>query len=733
MSDVRNTRKTTDGAGTAQSSHAPPQDLMTEKQRHFAPEQVSPSGHALTTNQGVTMSTTDHSLKAGDRGPTLIEDFHFREKMTHFDHERIPERVVHARGAGAHGYFQAYESQADLTRAGFLQEPSVKTPVFARFSTVAGSRGSTDTPRDGRGVAVKFYTSEGVFDLVANNIPVFFIQDAIKFPDVVHAFKPEAPDEIPQATAAHDTAWDFFSLQPETTHMVLWVMSDRGIPLNFRTMDGFGVHTFRMINAEGVSRFVKFHWKSMQGTHSLAWTEAQVLSGKDPDSNRRDLWDAIEAGNYPEWELGVQVIEEDEEHEFNFDILDPTKLWPEELVPVRPLGKMTLNRNPDNFFAETEQVAFHPGHLVPGIDVSDDPLLQGRLFSYLDTQLNRFGGTNFADLPINRSACPVFNNQQDGFMRHANQVGRANYFPNSIEDNAPTPSPEKGYVSHPAPVSGRKVRARAESFSDHFSQSRFFYLSQSEPEKEHLSNALKFELGKVKRMAIRERMVGNLARVDRELAENVAHAIGVKQVPDVPVADETVTFKGASIITSAALSMANTKKDSVKARKVAILVADGVSGSDVEAMKQQLAAQGAKGVVIAKHDGAVTGADGKVVTIDKAAITTDSVEYDAVYIPGGAKHAEALSAGFKPRYFVAEAFAHYKPIAANAEGIEVLRAAGLTDLQAASSGNGQKTNSMGVVTAAGAAVDGDFVPQFLSAIAQHRFWERRDQDQVPDV
>src|SRR5688572_14393255 len=427
-------------------------------------------GETLTTNQGLRIQDNQDTLKAGERGPSLLEDFHFREKITHFDHERIPERVVHARGSAAHGFFEVYESQAKYTRAAFLQDPAVKTPVFVRFSTVVGSRGSTDLARDVRGFAVKFYTEEGVFDLVGNNIPVFFIQDAIKFPDLVHAVKPEQDHEMPQAASAHDTFWDFISLMPESMHMIMWVMSDRAIPRSYRMMEGFGVHTFRFVNDKGKSRFVKFHWKPLLGVHSVAWDEAQKISGKDPDFHRRDLWEAIESGNFPEWNFGVQIVEEKDEHKFDFDLLDPTKIIPEELVPVKIIGKLTLNRNPDNFFAETEQVAFHPGHVVSGIDFSNDPLLQGRLFSYTDTQLIRLGGPNFHEIPINRPIAPVHSNQRDGFMRQTIDKGRTSYNPNTLGSGCPfqAKAMEGGFVSYAESLQGSKVRARGEKFFDHF-------------------------------------------------------------------------------------------------------------------------------------------------------------------------------------------------------------------------------------------------------------------------
>src|SRR5512140_876814 len=483
----------------------------------------------LTTNQGLAIPDNHNSLKAGVRGPTLLEDFILREKITHFDHERIPERVVHARGAGAHGYFELAKSVVEYARADFLQEAGSRTPVFVRFSTVAGSRGSADTVRDVRGFAVKFYTREGNYDLVGNNVPVFFIQDAIKFPDLVHALKPEPHHEMPQAASAHDTFWDFVSLMPECTHMLMWIMSDRTIPRSYRMMEGFGVHSFRFINAKGGAHFVKFHWKPKLGKHSLVWDEAQKLAGKDPDFHRRDLWEAIAQGNFPEWELGVQLVEESRAASLGFDLLDATKLIPEEMVPVLVVGKLVLNRNPDNFFAETEQVAFHPGHVVPGIDFSSDPLLQGRLFSYTDTQLSRLGGPNFHEIPINRPVAPVHNNQRDGHMRQEINRAGVSYQPNSIGGGCPFQAgrADGGFVSHDERIDAHKVRGRSASFFDHFTQAALFFRSQSDVEKEHLVQALRFELSKVERAEIRTRMLGVLSHVDRDLARRVADGLGM--------------------------------------------------------------------------------------------------------------------------------------------------------------------------------------------------------------
>lgn len=517
--------------------------------------------------------------------------------------------------------------------------------------------------------------------------------------------------------------------------MVMWIMSDRALPRSFRMMEGFGVHTFRLIDTKGVSRFVKFHWKPLLGLQSLVWDEAQKLAGKDPDWLRRDMWEAIEASTYPEWEFGVQVIEEREENGFNFDILDATKLWPEELVPVQKIGKMTLNRNPDNFFAETKQVAFHLGNIVPGIDFSNDPLLQGRLFSYTDTQINRFNGANFHQVPINRAISPVHNNQLDGYMRQSIHVGRTSYFPNSLGENSPTPASEAdgGYVSYPEDVSGKKVRVCSESFKDHFTQARFFYMSLSAPEQQHLTNALRFELGKVKDQGVRDRMVANLAKVDGNLAKDVASWIGVAEPDSAMQTGQTTTFNGKSVDTSPALSMEKSSKGSITSRKVAILVADGVNETEVSAIKTALQAQGAVCDVIAKTLGSVTGSNGGTVPVDKSAITVDSIMYDAVFVPGGAESADALKTMPKVLYFIAEAFGHAKPLSASGEGVSVLQKANISSVNLAGAEADGVISDLGVVSSAGTAGSGDFAKQFIAAIAQHRFWERPDQDQVPLV
>ena len=678
------------------------------------------AGDRLTTNQGVKVNDTDNSLKAGTRGPSIRDDFHLQEKLTHFDRERIPERVVHARGSGAHGYFQPYESMTEFTKAKFLGDASTKTPVFVRFSTVGGSRGSADSVRDARGFSVKFYTEDGNYDLVGNNIPVFFIQDAIKFPDIVHAIKPEPDHEMPQASTAHPSFWDFISLVPESTHMIMWILSDRTIPRSFRMMQGFGVHTFRWVNAEGKSRFVKYHWKPIAGVHSNVFDEAQKLAGKDPDFHRRDLWDSIDQGDFPEYELGVQIIEEADEHKFDFDILDSTKLIPEELVPVRPIGKMVLNRNPDNFFAETEQVAFQPSNVVPGVDFSDDPLLQGRLFSYHDTQEYRLGSPNFVNLPINRPVCPFHNNQQDGRMQMEVKTSRVNYSPNSLGDNRPAVSSEAegAYVHYPERVEGHKVRERSPSFQEHFSQATLFWNSLSIVEQDHLVAAAHFELGKVGDRGVRERMVDRFNQVDHELAKRVAEGIGVS-APSAP-ANENHGQR------SEALSQANTTK-TAKGRKVAILAAEGVDASQIMAIKQALKGVGAMAEVISKFKGTLKSEDGQEIEVDKTFLTGASVMFDAIYVPGGAKSVKALKLNGEAVHFIAEAFRHCKPIAATAEGVDLLKAA---DLQGVTLAESSLKDDQGVVTDRSADAN-EIAKSFINSIAQHRHWNRAQKDNVP--
>jgi catalase len=660
---------------------------------------VDDAGKKLTTNQGLKMSEDEFSLKAGERGPTLMEDFHFREKLTHFDHERIPERVVHARGFAAHGEFQVYKNMGKYTKAKFLQDPSVKTPVFVRFSTVNGSRGSADSVRDARGFATKFYTDEGNYDLVGNNIPVFFIQDAIKFPDLVHAFKPEPDNEIPQASTAHDTFWDFVANNQESAHMIMWIMSDRAIPRSFRMMEGFGVHTFRFVNDDGKAHFVKFHWKPVLGVHSFVWDEAHELAGRDPDFHRRDLWDAIERGDYPQYELGVQILKEEDEFKFNFDILDATKLWPEEDIPVEIIGKMTLNRNVDNFFAETEQVAFHLGHVVPGIDFTNDPLLQGRLFSYTDTQLIRLGGPNFHEIPINRPVCPFHNNQRDGYHRQTINVGKVSYHRNSLAGNTPAPaSPaEGGFTTYQEKVEGRKVRARSESFKDHFSQATLFWNSMSPVEKSHIIDAFIFELAHVQSSSVKQQVVDMFANVNLDLARTMADNIGVNPPKS-----------GGSNVTksSPALSQLKTVKKP-NGRKVAVIVTEGYNGAELKFVLNSIKSNDIQYEIISEKLGNVTGRDGAQLKVDHTFLTTDSVLYDAVYMVRGS--AKNMKFNRDAARFIYEAFHHYKPIGATHDGKNWLKKDTIG-------------NNPGVV------LEDDvnqFVPDFVKAISAHRHWDRQ--------
>ncbi|MFP5439018.1 MAG: catalase [Bacteroidia bacterium] len=702
------------------------------KQKDLLSNKSDGTNKFLTTNQGIKINDDNNSLKAGDRGPSLLEDFILREKITHFDHERIPERIVHARGSAAHGYFEVTNPIPQFTKAGFLQEAGQKTPVFARFSTVAGSRGSTDLARDVRGFSVKFYTQEGIYDFVGNNIPVFFIQDATKFPDLVHAVKPEPHNEIPQAASAHDTFWDFISLMPESAHMIMWLMSDRAIPRSYRMMEGFGVHTFRFINEQNESHFVKFHWKPKLGTHAVVWDEAQKISGKDPDFHRRDLWEAIEMGKFPEWELGVQIIPEADEHKYEFDLLDPTKIVPEELVPVTVIGKMVLNRNPDNFFAETEQVAFHPGHVVPGIDFTNDPLLQGRLFSYTDTQLSRLGSPNFHEIPINRSVSPVHNNQRDGHMRQEINVGRVSYSPNSLGGGCPYQAriAEGGFTSFNERVDAHKVRARSESFSDHFGQAQLFYNSQTQTEKDHIVRALRFELGKVETTAIRVRMLGILAQIDTELASKVAAGLRlvVPATPEQPMnhgvspdagAEQEPRTVPSSVESSQALSMINnpTVTPTVESRKVAIVCADGVDEKAVLDMKEALIRQGAKGCLVAPYLGVVKGDQSGELAVEFSFLTSSSVLFDAVYIPGGLDLNE-LSEDGDAADFISDAYKHCKVIGAQAGGIELLSGMRFSTKI--------DSNDEGIILDR----EGDtatFVNNFITAMANHRVWSREAQ------
>ena len=688
----------------------------------------------LTTNQGLQVPDNHNSLKAGLRGPVLLEDFILREKITHFDHERIPERAVHARGSGAHGYFKVYKPMVQYTSAAFLQDPEIETPVFVRFSTVAGSQGSADTVRDVRGFAVKFYTGEGNYDLVGNNIPVFFIQDAIKFPDLIHAVKPEPHNGMPQAASAHDTFWDFASLMPESTHMLMWAMSDRALPRSLRMMEGFGIHAFRFINAHGDSHFVKFHWKPKLGVHGLAWDEAQKIAGKDSDFHRRDLWEAIDSGNFPEWELGVQIVDEGKEGELGFDILDPTKLIPEVQVPVQIIGKMVLNRNPDNFFAETEQVAFHPGHLVPGIDFSNDPLLQGRLFSYTDTQLSRLGGANFHEIPINRGVCPMHNFQRDGIHRQTINKGRVSYEPNTLGNGAEfrVDGAAQGFHSYAESMESPKVRRRSPSFDDHFSQAMLFWNSQSAVEKDHIVGAFRFELSKVDAAEIRQRMVDNLAQVDLRLATRVAASLGIN-APDPKAAAGRLGFRDYRITNKVdedpSLRMVGRPGGSVKTRKVAIMVADGVDYPSVKRIQQDLADAGAVCKIVGPQLGTVSTASGRQLAVDQTFTNSPSVMFDAVLIAGGAASTAVLCGIGDAVHFVLEAYKHCKAICAVNEGVELLGTLGFTH---------GKNPDMTEVPTAGViiadtrkVVDGQVSQDFIAAIAAHRHWERLNVDAIP--
>jgi len=672
------------------------------------------TGQALRTNQGVKVSDNQNTLKAGARGPSLLEDFIMREKITHFDHERIPERIVHARGTGAHGYFQSYGNHAELTKAGFLQDSEKTTPVFVRFSTVQGPRGSGDTVRDVRGFAVKFYTDEGNFDLVGNNMPVFFIQDALKFPDFVHAVKPEPHNEIPTGGSAHDTFWDFVSLVPESAHMVIWAMSDRAIPRSLRMMEGFGVHTFRLINAEGVATFVKFHWKPKQGVHSVLWDEAQKLAGKDTDYHRRDLWEAIETGDYPEWELGVQIVPEADEHKFDFDLLDPTKIIPEELVPVTPLGKMVLNRNPDNYFAEIEQIAFCPGHIVPGIDFTNDPLLQGRLFSYTDTQISRLGGPNFHEIPINRPVSPNHNGQRDGMHRMTIDKGRASYEPNSIDGGWPKETPpaarDGGFETYQERVDARKVRERSDSFSDHFSQARLFYKSMSPNEQQHIIKAYSFELGKVEREYIRARQVNEiLANIDLDLAAAVAENLGLPAPTQGTVkVKEPGKAEKPSSTTSPALSQMNHPGTvGIKGRKIGLLVANGVDGASVDRLVKAFEAQSARVLLLGPSSAPVKTADGKQLPVDASMEGMPSVMIDGLWVPAGDAALKALAASGLAKHYLLEAYKHLKPMGLASGAKDLLDSLGLQQDKGLLLGDDQKT-----------------VDAFVQVLLEHRVWDR---------
>ena len=677
---------------------------------------VDSGGQALTTNQGVQVADNQNSLKAGLRGPALLEDFILREKITHFDHERIPERIVHARGSAAHGYFECYESLEKFTRASLFAEAGKRTPVFVRFSTVVGERGSTDTARDVRGFAVKFYTDEGNWDLVGNNIPIFFIQDAMKFPDLVHAVKPEPHFGMPQAASAHDTFWDFASLMPEITHMLMWVMSDRAIPRSYRMMQGFGVHTFRLLNAKGESSFVKFHWRPIAGTHSLDWDEAVKISGADSDFHRRDLWEAIEAGAYPEWEFGMQIFSEEQAANFSFDVLDATKIVPEELVPVTPVGRMVLNRNPDNFFAETEQVAFCAAHIVPGLDFSNDPLLAGRIHSYIDTQISRLGGPNFHEIPINASVAQVHNNQRDGMHRQAIHRGRVAYEPNSLGGGCPFQAGMSGFTSFQELIREDKVRGKPERFADHYTQATLFWNSQTPVEKAHIIRAFRFELTKVQTPAIRERVVAMLANVADTLAEKLAEGLGMtKPAPMPKFLDKVPTPE---IESSPALSLfARPGDGSIRTRRVAILVADGVDGASAAAIHSRLAEGGAVPRYVGARLGPVQSADGKTIEVEVSMEAMPAVLFDALVVPGGQAAAETLGNLGHAAEFIKDQYRHCKPILALGAGRELIENAGV----AARLPSGEP--DPGLLVFPGDGVE-EALPKLVEAIAKHRHHAR---------
>jgi catalase len=678
---------------------------------------VDSSGRTLTTNQGVSVADNQNSLKAGLRGPTLLEDFILREKITHFDHERIPERIVHARGSAAHGFFECTNAITEFTRASLFGEVGKQTPVFVRFSTVLGERGSTDTARDVRGFAVKFYTDEGNWDLVGNNIPVFFIQDAMKFPDLVHAAKPEPHFAMPQAASAHDTFWDFASLMPEITHMLMWAMSDRAIPRSYRTMQGFGVHTYRLVNDQGESHFVKFHWNPKAGTHSLVWDEAVKISGADSDFHRRDLWEAIEAGAYPEYELGLQIFTEDQAEGFSFDVLDATKIVPEELVPIIPVGRLVLNRNPDNFFAETEQVAFCVAHVVPGIDFSNDPLLAGRIHSYVDTQISRLGGPNFHEIPINAPIAQVHNNQREGMHRQAIHRGRVSYEPNSLGGGCPFQAGAAGFVSFPEPreENDHKVRGKAERFADHYTQATLFWNSQTDVEKQHIINAFRFELSRVQTPAVRERMVSGLRNVAAELAEGVAQGLGIRVMP-APMPKVMTREVTPEISVSPALSLfARPGDGSIRTRRVAILVADGCDGKSITSLADRLTSESAVPRFVSTTLGAVQSANGDAIEVDVSMEAAPAVLYDALVLPDGGEAIDALRADGRTLEFIKDQYRHCKPILAIGASDQLLADCGIDGALP----DGQP--DPGVIRATDASATTD---QFIAAIARHRHFER---------
>lgn len=693
---------------TASGSDKLPKNT-TDKSKDLDKVRVEPEGQALTTNLGVKIANNQNSLKAGNRGPSLLEDFIHQDKMGHFDRERIPERVVHARAVGAHGYFEVYESLEKYTKAGFLNDPKRKTPVFIRLSTVQGSRGSADTVRDIRGFAVKFYTEEGNYDLVGNDTPVFFIQDALKFPDFVHAVKPEPHMEVPQGQSAHDTFWDYVSLQPEALHNVMWAMSDRGIPRSLSTIEGFGIHTYRLVNAQGKSHFVRFHWKPKFGTASLVWDEANAIMGRDPDFHRKDFWERIEAGQYPEFELGLQIIPEEDEQKFDFDILDPTKLIPEALVPVEIVGRMVLNRNPDNYFAETEQVAFCPANVVPGIDFSNDPLLQGRIFSYRDTQLHRLGTANFHQIPINKPICPFHNHQRDGFVQ-TEIIKGANYEPNSVSNNWPREVAEEdgGFDTYHERVDAQKIRERSPSFAEFYSHPRLFWLSQTKAEQDHIVGAFSFELGKVARRYIRERVVDLLARVDHDLAKRVGENLSIELTAEQKKYPLPKPVNG--LDKDPALSLYANKERPVAACKVAILVADGVCGTSVGKIKDALTKEGVFSVILAPRSGMVKTREGEELQVDDIMGGMPSVLVDAVLVATGNENIDTLAGNGDAKYYLLQAYKHLKAIALQEEGKKVFDAANLVE-------------DKGVI------LEDDpkkLVSRLLDAMKQHRVWDREE-------
>ena len=682
---------------------------------------VDSTGRPLTTNQGVAIADNQNSLKMGVRGPALLEDFILREKITHFDHERIPERIVHARGSAAHGYFECYAPFTQHTKAAPFKEAGKVTPVFVRFSTVAGERGSKDTARDVRGFAIKFYTDEGNWDLVGNNMPVFFIQDAIKFPDLVHAVKPEPHNGIPQAASAHDTFWDFASLMPESTHMLMWVMSDRGMPRSFATMQGFGVHSFRLVNDAGESVFCKFHWSPKAGTHSLVWDEAVKISGADPDFHRRDLWERIESGAYPEWDFGVQVFTEEQAEQFSFDILDATKLIPEELVPVQMLGRLVLNRNPDNFFAETEQVAFCTAHVVPGIDFSNDPLLAGRIHSYIDTQISRLGGPNFHEIPINAPLAQVHNNQRDGMHRQAIPRGRVSYEPNSLGGGCPFQAgAAQGFVTVPARLKASeeqaKVRGKPEKFADHYTQATLFYESQTPVEQAHIAAAFRFELSKVTVPAIRRRMVSSLRNVSEELARKIADGLGMASLPE-PMPRALAQPAAPELAKSPALSLTARPGDgSIKGRKVAMLVAPGADGKGLTDLHAALFAAGAVPRFVAPHIGPVEMADGSEIDADASLENAPGFLFDALVLPDGEQAVAALIKEGHAMDFLKDQYRHCKTILVLGASSQLVEKAELSATLASG-----KADPGLIVSPDGAAAD---VDAFIEAMAQHRHFVR---------